>query len=100
MVASAIKSLRDQGVSLQHIRNALAQLHDLLEGKPAPHETLKKVKLMAYGGKVYLRQSMGPVRRAIDGQTTFLFLDFERVYDEVVHEAEIHSTAIRQRQIR
>ena len=95
MVATAIKSLRDQGVSLQHIRDALAQLQVRLEGKPEPHQVLKKSKLLAYGGKVYVRRTSGPAHRAIDGQTTFLFVDFERVYDQVAHGVETHLTGIR-----
>jgi len=91
MVARAIKSLREQGVSLQHIREAVQKIQETLVGKPDPAEVLKRVKLMAYGGKVFVRHSMGPVYRAVDRQTTFLFVNFEDVYNEVAVGIQTYS---------
>jgi len=82
-----IVALREQGVSLQQIRKALARLNRKLRNAANPSDELRRQRLIVYKGKIYVEDSLDGARRAVyravDGQSTFLFMNLDRVGKEV-----------------
>jgi DNA-binding transcriptional MerR regulator len=81
-----IKSLREDGVSLQKIEQCLNNINLKLHKSLDSNRCLRGLKLVAYGGDVYIKTSMKAAFRAVDGQSTFLFIDMEQINKEVVNK--------------
>ena len=81
--ARIIVSLREQGVSLQAIRQVARVLQLRQRQALDPAGALRHAKLIVDGGNVFVTDEPGPVYRAIDGQTTFLFMNLGHVKEEV-----------------
>lgn len=81
--ARTIKALREEGVSLQKIEEVLKVLSKRMQSATKPSELLRTLKLVAYGGDVYVKTSARAAYRAVDGQATFLFIDMEQIGQEV-----------------
>jgi len=81
--ARTIRALREQGVSLPKIEQVLRVLSKRMQRSTKPGEPFRKLKLVAYGGEVYVKRSTREAYRAVDGQSTFLFIDMEQIGQEV-----------------
>ena len=83
ILARTITALREEGVSLPKIEQVLKVLLKKMHRAEKPSEVLRKLKLVAYCGEVYVKTSARAAYRAVDGQSTFLFIDMERIGQEV-----------------
>lgn len=86
ILARTIKMLREEGTSLRKIEQVLEVL---LKSEPSAAkrgEHLQSLKLVAYGGDVYVKTTTGEAYRAVDGQATFLFIDMEQIGQQVERE--------------
>lgn len=81
--ARTITALREEGVSLPKIEEVLKLLSKRMHRAEKPSELLRTLKLVAYGGEVYVKTSARAAYRAVDGQSTFLFIDMEQIGEEV-----------------
>lgn len=72
----AVVKLRTEGVSLQTIQKVIDKL------KEHSTDPLRELKLLVYGGKVFLCHSREEVYEAMSRQSTFLFMDLEQVAQE------------------
>lgn len=81
--ARTIRALREEGVSLPKIEEVLKVLSKKMRGAEEPGQLLRTLKLVAYGGDIYVKQSARAAYRAVDGQSTFLFIDMDRIGQEV-----------------
>jgi len=70
---AVIARLRSEGVSLDTISAISKSLSKQGE------DLLGNGKLVAHGKKVFVRASLGEAYDAVSGQSTFLFVDLERV---------------------
>ena len=88
ILARTIKALREEGVSLPKIEDVIKVLirRTLKAGESG--DQLKTLKLVAYGGDIYVKTSVRAAYRAVDGQSTFLFIDMEQIGQEV--ERKMH----------
>jgi DNA-binding transcriptional MerR regulator len=73
---TAVVQLRKEGVSLQMMQEVIEAL------KEHSSDPLRELKLMVYGGKVFVYKSQEEVFEAMSKQATFLFVDFERLTEE------------------
>ncbi len=83
ILTRTIKALREDGVSLQKIEEVLKVLLKKTSVSDKPGERFKTLRLVAYGGAVYVKASARAAYRAVDGQSTFLFIDMEQIEKEV-----------------
>jgi len=72
----AVMRLKEAGLSLQAIRKAL---HKLRQHHQDP---LRELKLVAYLGNVYVYRSAEEAYRAVDGQSTYIFMDLGKVAEQ------------------
>lgn len=72
----AVMRLKEAGLSLQAIRKTIGKL------KQYHNDPLKVLKLVAYCGEVYIYRSAEEAYRAIDGQSTYLFMDLGKVAEQ------------------
>jgi len=83
ILARTITALREEGVSLPKIEQVLKVLLKKMHKAEKPGQLLRTMKLVAYGGEVYIKTSARAAHRAVDGQATFLFIDMEQIRQEV-----------------
>ncbi len=72
----AVMRLKEAGLSLQGIRKAIQKL------KQHHKDPLSGLKLVAYRGEVYVYHSSEEAFRAVDGQSTYLFMDMGKVAEQ------------------
>ncbi len=72
----AVMRLKEAGLSLQAIRNALNKL------KEHHQDPLNELKLVVYRNDVYVYRSAEEAYRAVDGQSTYLFMDLGKVTEQ------------------
>ena len=72
----AVMHLKEAGLSLQAIRTAITTLrqHHL--------DPLRELKLVAFRSDVYVYRSAEEAYRAVDGQSTYLFMDMGKVAEQ------------------
>lgn len=92
--ARTIKALREDGVSLQKIEEVLKVLSKKMRKAEKPSDVLRTLKLVAYGGEVYVKTSARAAYRAADGQSTFLFINMEQIGKEVEREMTLEGIDI------
>ena len=72
----AVMRLKEAGLSLQGIRKAIDKLRQHHE------DPLKELKLVAYRGDVYVYRTTEEAYRAVDGQSTYIFMDLGKVAEQ------------------
>ena len=72
----AVMRLKEAGLSLQAIRKAIAKLQQYHE------DPLRELKLVVYLNDVYVYHSAEEAYRAVDGQSTYLFMDLGKVAEQ------------------
>ena len=72
----AVMRLKEAGLSLQAIRKAIDKL------KQYHHDPLRELKLVVYLNDVYVYHSAEDAYRAVDGQSTYLFMDLGKVAEQ------------------
>ena len=72
----AVMRLKEAGLSLQGIRKAIDKL------RQHHKDPLKELKLVAYRGDVYVYRTTEEAYRAVDGQSTYLFMDLGKVAEQ------------------
>ncbi len=72
----AVMRLKEAGLSLQAIREALHKL------RHHHQDPLRELKLVAYLGNVYVYRSAEEAYRAVDGQSTYIFMDLGKVAEQ------------------
>lgn len=72
----AVMRLKEAGLSLQTIRKALNKL------RQHHQDPLRELKLVAYLGNVYTYRSAEEAYRAVDGQSTYIFMDIGKVAEQ------------------
>lgn len=72
----AVMRLKEAGLSLQTIRNAIDKL------KQHHQDPLNELKLVVYRNDVYVYRSAEEAYRAVDGQSTYLFMDLGKVTEQ------------------
>ncbi|MFQ5924916.1 MAG: MerR family transcriptional regulator [Dehalococcoidia bacterium] len=87
ILARTIRALREDGVSLPKIEEVLKVLSKKIRRAEKPSELLRTLKLVAYGGEVYVKTSTRAAYRAVDGQSTFLFVNIEQIGLEVARKS-------------
>lgn len=83
ILARTIRALREEGVTLPKIEEVLKVLSKKMHGAEEPSQLLRTLKLVAYGGEIYVKESVRAAYRAVDGQSTFLFIDMDQIGQEV-----------------
>ncbi len=83
----AVMHLKEAGLSLQAIRKAITTL------RQHHRDPLKELKLVAFRNDVYVYRSTEEAYRAVDGQSTYLFMDLGKVAEqtEALLESLSHS---------
>jgi DNA-binding transcriptional MerR regulator len=72
----AVMRLKEAGLSLQAIRKAIDKL------KQYHQDPLRELKLVVYLNDVYVYHSAEDAYRAVDGQSTYLFMDLGKVAEQ------------------
>ncbi len=72
-----VMRLKDQGVTLQMIRKAVAKLQEYSA------DPLRELSLVSLNGEILIFRSRTEAVRALDGQSAFLFMDIGEVAREM-----------------
>ena len=73
---AAVMHLKEAGLSLQAIRKSLKKLGQHHQ------DPLRELKLVVYLGNVYVCRSAEEAYRAVNGQSTYLFVDLGKVAEQ------------------